>query len=153
MRLGCKCNYMPFFYLFLLAIIAGVTLADKYYYKYSFWYVQGASMAAMVVITLAVFGCGRVRQSKREVLSESDLQLREEELKTSLQVVVVRDGYQTTISKEQLTVGDKLMLQTGEVAPCDCLVYQANSATELIVNECPIRGEKIVRKKSVGFYN
>lgn len=39
MRLPFKCSFMPLFYVFLVAIIAGVTCADKFLYGYDFWYI------------------------------------------------------------------------------------------------------------------
>jgi len=38
-RCRCKCSLMPFFYLFLMAIVAGVTSADYFLYEYDFWYI------------------------------------------------------------------------------------------------------------------
>lgn len=35
----CKCSFMPFFYLFLLVVVAGVTCADYFLYEYDFWYI------------------------------------------------------------------------------------------------------------------
>ena len=57
---------MPLYYLFLLAIVAAVTCADYYWYGYDYWYIQGSGMLAMVILTLCVFGCGRVRHTKKE---------------------------------------------------------------------------------------
>ena len=47
---------MPFFYLFLLTVVAGVTCADYFLYEYEFWYIQGSSMFLIVLITACVFG-------------------------------------------------------------------------------------------------
>ena len=58
---------MPWLYLFLAAIAAGVTTADKLLYDYDYWYIQGAAMLVMVIITACVFGCGRVKGRKREM--------------------------------------------------------------------------------------
>ena len=83
---------MPFFYLFLLLIVAAEVAADYYYYGYEKWYIQGSAMLFMVFITSLVFGCGRVRNNKREVqLSEQ----RETEAVQKLSVVsVIRDNLQ-----------------------------------------------------------
>ena len=59
---------MPFYYIFLFGIIGVVMMADKYLYEYKFWFVQGCSMAIMVLIAMLVFGCDRLRVSKRENL-------------------------------------------------------------------------------------
>ena len=72
-RCKCKCSMMPLFYFFLLVVTGVVTAADYYLYEYAFWYAQGSAMLLMVVITALMFGCGRVRYTKREIMAESDL--------------------------------------------------------------------------------
>lgn len=57
---------MPFFYVFLVCICAGVTVADKMLYEYDWWYVQGIAMIIMVLMTSLIFGCGRARVTKIE---------------------------------------------------------------------------------------
>lgn len=144
---------MPFFYLFLGVIIAGVTCADKYLYGYDYWYIQGASMAVMTLITAFVFGCGRVRTSKREIHAADNEHEKQVEAAANQNVVVTRNGIQLTLPVSSLTVGDKIQLQAGEIAPCDCMVFHTNSATDFKVDESKIRGETVVGKKSIGFYN
>ena len=39
LRLRCRCSNMPFFYAFLLLIVAGVTVADNLLYEYEYWYI------------------------------------------------------------------------------------------------------------------
>ena len=65
-RWPCKFSVMPFFYIFLVCVTAGVTCADYYLYEYDFWYIQGSAMALIVLITMLVFGFGRVRMGKIE---------------------------------------------------------------------------------------
>ena len=68
-RLKCRIQGMPFYYVFLFGIVGVIFMADKYLYEYKFWYIQGSAMALMVIIAACVFGCDRVRVSKRENLS------------------------------------------------------------------------------------
>lgn len=67
-----RSNNTPFFYLFLLAVCGLEAWCDHYLYGYKQWYAQGVVMFVMVLISLIVFGCGRLRVSKRENLVSQD---------------------------------------------------------------------------------
>lgn len=81
---------MPFYYIFLLGIAAVVMLADKYLYEYEYWYIQGIAMFLMVGITALVFGCGRVRTTKRESLKTVGYE--PEQPDQDMLCKVIRDG-------------------------------------------------------------
>ena len=73
-RLGC--NRTPIFYTFLLCIVAGQFLADYFYYKQECWYAQGSAMAAIWLLTVIIFRCGRSRASRTETQLEEERQHR-----------------------------------------------------------------------------
>ena len=154
----CRCTLMPLYYLFLLAIVAGVTCADYYWYGYEYWYIQGSGMLFMVFITLCVFGCGRVRQTKREkqpnAVSSNDVATANDEGR----VTCMRDGLTQTRLKTDLAVGDRIILSPGDVVPADCLVHYTqstgNSVFEVGEPHIATGGEpETARKKSIGLYH
>ena len=131
-----RCNNTPLFYLFLLGIVALETYCDKYLYGYESWYAQGAAMFVMVLISMIVFGCGRIKTSKREsqIVEQGDRQYALEK------VTVVRNGgTMHPVQASELTVGDRIMLSAGDKVPCDCLVVEANA--DFAISEASITGE------------
>lgn len=144
-----RCNNTPLFYLFLLGIVALETYCDKYLYGYESWYAQGAAMLVMVLISMIVFGCGRIKTSKREnqIVEQGDQQYALEKA-----TVVRNGGTMFPVQASELTVGDRIMLSTGDKVPCDCLVVEANA--DFAISETHITGEPSPQiKKSVGHYN
>ena len=151
MRWPCKFSVMPFFYIFLVCVTVGVTCADYYLYEYDYWYIQGSAMLLIVGITMLAFGFGRVRMGKIEAKREKEAESATASNNES-PVSVVRNGIQFVIPRGDLTVGDKVLLSYGQLAPADCVVFQSGS--ELVVNESAITGEPdSVSKKSLGHYN
>lgn len=112
---------MPFYYTFLMGIAACVTMADFYLYEYKFWWFQGAAMALMVCITMCVFGCDRVRTSKRESLTKVGYE--PAEIKGDDPVRVLRNGVESEITNSELTVGDMIRLVAGDIIPADCAIF------------------------------
>jgi len=131
-----RCNNTPFFYLFLLGIIGLEVYCDKYLYGYETWYAQGAAMFVMVLISMIVFGCGRIKTSKREnqINDQGDQQYALEKA-----TVVRNGGTMFPVQASQLTVGDRIMLTAGDKVPCDCLVVEADA--DFAVSETHITGE------------
>lgn len=119
-RFKCRMQMMPFYYIFLFGIAGVVLFADKYLYDYKFWYIQGIAMALMVVITMVVFGCDRVRTSKREKLS--DVGYEPAEIDEGMLCNVLRNGHESQIELALLTVGDIINLNGGDVVPADCAI-------------------------------
>ena len=99
---------MPFYYIFLFGIVGVVTLADYYLYEYKFWYIQGVAMAVMVLTAMLVFGCDRLRISKRENLVQVGYE--PPEIDNNMAVKVLRNGLESEIALSDLTVGDMVHL-------------------------------------------
>ena len=57
---------MPFLYAWLCSVAIGITLIDKIYYQYKYWYVQGAAMGVIVLIAYGIFGCGTGSAAKKK---------------------------------------------------------------------------------------
>ena len=145
----CKCSFMPLFYIFLLCICAGVTVADNMLYEYDWWYVQGAAMVVMVLMASLIFGCGRSRYSKIEEQQRAEREANPEEAKP---VLVTRNGIQVTIDAKELTVGDKICITANDTVPCDCAIYAVGD--EVVVEESVVSGSyDHVRKQSLNAYN
>ena len=119
-RLKCKIRMMPFYYIFLFGIVGVVTTADKYLYEYKFWYIQGIAMAVMVLIAMLVFGCDRLRVSKRENLVQVGYE--PPEIDNNMPVKVLRNGLESEIALSDITVGDMVHLYSGDVVPADCAI-------------------------------
>ena len=130
---------MPFYYIFLFGIAAVVMLADRYLYEYKFWYIQGSAMAAMVIITICVFGCDRVRVSKRETLSQVGYE--PPEIDTSMLCKVCRNGNESDVELGLLTVGDVIHIESGDIVPADCAIIQTRGNQGITVEETLITGE------------
>lgn len=145
-----RCSNMPFFYVVLLVICAGVGLLDYYVNEYEYWYIQGSMMLFMLLFTMLIFGCGRVRFSKREIQSAEESHLKS--IQKPLPAMVTRNGVQMSLPVSELTVGDKILLSAGDTVPTDCLVLQ--SQNQLIVDESLATGEpEGVSKKNVNHFN
>ena len=105
-------------------------------------------MLLIVFITALVFGCGRVRTSKREQQAKTEPEPHLNIIPTIRNVT--RDGVQKMCMSEDLAVGDKISLKTGDNVPCDCLVFYAQGG-ELSVSEFNVSGDtQNVLKKFVG---
>lgn len=59
--------------------------------------------------------------------------------------IVVRDGIQTTISSEDLVVGDLVIIEPGKKIPADCILF---SSIKMSCNESAMTGETIQINKS-----
>ena len=115
-----KIRMMPFYYIFLFGIAAVVLMADKYLYEYKFWYIQGIAMTIMIIIAMAVFGCDRLRVSKRENLTQVGYE--PPEIDKNMPVKVLRNGLETETTLSDLTVGDMVHLYSGDTVPADCAI-------------------------------
>ena len=112
-------------------------------------------MLCMVFVVVIVYGCGRVRISKRENLeqkgtSRSELQTAQD-LEKSYNCT--RDGIVVQVAAEDLTVGDKILLSPGDIVPADCVIFHTENGSEIQVDETLITGEPVgLIKKSLGHY-
>ena len=105
----------------------------------------------MVFIAMLVFGCGKFRVSK---IQEQLEQERAEKPVYDKPATVTRNGIQTTIQPEDITVGDKVMLAMGDIVPCDCAIIYTENSQELVVDESRLFGEADGQhKKSLGHFN
>ena len=120
-RLNLKWNKTPAFYMFLLIVVFGQYCADYLYYDYLQWYIQGTAMLVIWLITVAIFKCGRMRSTRREEMLAEEREQRLAEARSTM-IRVTRDGHTTQIAANELTVGDKFDMRTGEKIPCDCIV-------------------------------
>jgi len=100
-------------------------------------YVEAATLAALFSAAelLESYAMDRTRDSLRELV-----ELAPEE------ATVVRDGEETTVSAEDVEVGDTVVVRPGEKIPVDGVVVEGGSA----VDESPITGESVPVDKSEG---
>ena len=89
-----------------------------------------------VVILNSVLGVAQ--ESKAEKALEA---LKEMTAATSK---VLRDGKQTIVKSEDLTVGDVVILEAGDAVPADCRVIESNS---LKCEEAALTGESVPSEK------
>ena len=148
---------MPFFYAFLLAITVANACADYYLYEYDFWYIQATAMMFMTAICGLVYGCGRHRISKRETLEEQENTEAQKKLKAQQEVEreyrITRNGECINFPGKDLTVGDKIQLDQGDIVPADCAIFYTDHGSELIVDESLLTGEAEGQsKRSLGHY-
>ena len=59
--------------------------------------------------------------------------------------IVVRNGVTTTISSEELVVGDLVVIECGKAIPADCVLL---SSIDIITNESSLTGETEAMHKS-----
>ena len=77
-------------------------------------------MLVMVFYAIIIFGCGRVRFSKREIKSAEEKYQKTQE--KELPAMVTRNGIQLALPITELTVGDKILLAAGDIVPADCFI-------------------------------
>ncbi len=96
-------------------------------------------------VILAIVVLNAVLGFCQELKAEKSLQ----ELKklSQSQVTVFRDSKECVINSENVVVGDILVLNAGNVIPCDCCVLSASFFT---VNEAPLTGEALPVEKTLG---
>ena len=58
---------------------------------------------------------------------------------------VIRDGKITVVNSEDVTVGDLLVLEAGDIVPCDCRIIDCNNLT---VDEASLTGESLPVEKN-----
>lgn len=145
LRFNCKMQMMPMYYVFLFGIAGVVMFADYYLYEYKYWYIQGITMAVMVIIAALVFGCDRIRQSKRDSLSTVGYE--PAEVDENMLYMVVRNGVESEITLGELTVGDKIRLTAGETVPADCAIFESPDGQGLLIDETLITGEPEMQHK------
>lgn len=149
---------MPFFYLFLLGIGIANACADYYLYDYGHWYIQGVAMMFMTATCALVYGCGRHRISKRETQEEQENTEAQLKLKVQQEIVreyrLTRNGLQVTLKSSELTVGDIIQLEAGDIVPADCAIFYTDHGSELVVDETLLTGEPEGQsKRSLGHYH
>ncbi len=91
----------------------------------------------VVVIINAVLGV--VQENKAEKSLEALKKM------SSPNCKVIRDGKMTIISSEEITVGDLLFLEAGDIIPCDCRIIESNNLT---VDEASLTGESLPVEKN-----
>ena len=91
----------------------------------------------VVVIINAVLGV--VQENKAEKSLEALKKM------SSPNCKVIRDGKMTVISSEEITVGDLLFLEAGDIIPCDCRIIESNNLT---VDEASLTGESLPVEKN-----
>ena len=154
-RWKCRFSTMPFFYLFLICIAAANGAADYWLYEYETWYAQSALMMLMIFVVVIVYGCGRTRITKREMIETDDRSRQELQTAQELEKTysTTRDGIVVQVNAADLTVGDKIKLEPGDIVPADCVIFHTENGSEIQVDETLITGEPSgLRKKSLGHY-
>ena len=136
---------MPFYYMFLFGIAGVVLMADHYLYEYKYWYIQGVFMILMVIVCALVFGCDRIRTSKRE--SIASLAYEPEEVNEQMAVSVLRNGIKSEIALCELTVGDVIHLSAQYIVPADCAIFNIESQQDFLIDETAITGEPELQQK------
>lgn len=63
---------------------------------------------------------------------------------------VIREGKMTIIKSEDITIGDILFLEAGDIIPCDCRIIEANNLT---VDESSLTGESLPVEKNNNLIN
>ena len=58
---------------------------------------------------------------------------------------VIRDGKITVVASEDITVGDLLVLEAGDIVPSDCRIIDCNNLT---VDEASLTGESVPVEKN-----
>ena len=124
-----------FFLVFLgiISLIVGVKSDEKYDW------VEGFSIlliVAIIVIAKGTVGSQKVKNFRK--LQEMH--------RNRAAIIVMRDGEKSLIHPEEILVGDKVFLDTGDLIPADGIVLQA---TSLLTNEALLTGENDLMHKDV----
>ena len=91
----------------------------------------------IVVIVNAILGV--VQESKAEKSLEALKKM------SSPNCKVIRDGKMTIVASEELTIGDLIFLEAGDIVPCDCRIVESNNLT---VDESSLTGESLPVEKN-----
>ena len=86
----------------------------------------------VVVIINAILGV--VQENKAEKSLEALKKM------SSPNCKVIRDGTMTIVASEDITVGDLIFLEAGDIVPCDCRIIESNNLT---VDESSLTGESL----------
>ena len=91
----------------------------------------------VVVMVNAILGV--VQESKAEKSLEALKKM------SSPNCKVIRDGKMTVVASEDITIGDLIFLEAGDIVPCDCRVIESNNLT---VDESSLTGESLPVEKN-----
>ena len=91
----------------------------------------------IVVIVNAILGV--VQENKAEKSLEALKKM------SSPNCKVIRNGKMTIVASEDITVGDLIFLEAGDIVPCDCRVVESNNLT---VDESSLTGESLPVEKN-----
>ena len=91
----------------------------------------------VVVIVNAILGV--VQENKAEKSLEALKKM------SSPNCKVIRDGKMTVVASEDITIGDLIFLEAGDIVPCDCRVIESNNLT---VDESSLTGESLPVEKN-----
>eukprot|EP00960_Hanusia_phi_P062743 765252-Hanusia_phi.AAC.6 len=94
--------------------------------------------AVVVVVTVGAVNDYQKEKQFRDLNAKKD----------DIDITVIRDGQQTTISTKTLVVGDIVLLSTGDILPADGIVLGRN---DLAINEKMLTGETVMKKKSSSY--
>mmetsp|Transcript_5585 Transcript_5585/g.12989 ORF Transcript_5585/g.12989 Transcript_5585/m.12989 type:complete len:1056 (-) Transcript_5585:318-3485(-) len=119
----------------ILSLLIGVFVEQKPY-----GWLEGVAILFAVVVVVTV---GAVNDYQKEKQFR-DLNAK----KDDIDITVIRDGQQTTISTKTLVVGDIVLLSTGDILPADGIVLGRN---DLAINEKMLTGETVMKKKSSSY--
>lgn len=99
--------------------------------------IEGTSILISICIIVSVTATNNWVKERQfqELQAKSD--------KTS--AIVIRNGITTTISSEDLVVGDLVVIETGKAVPADCVLL---SSIEMVSNESSLTGEAETLHKS-----
>ena len=91
----------------------------------------------VVVMINAILGV--VQESKAEKSLEALKKM------SSPNCKVIRDGKMTVVESENITIGDLIFLEAGDIVPCDCRIVESNNLT---VDEASLTGESLPVEKN-----
>ena len=91
----------------------------------------------VVVIVNAILGV--VQENKAEKSLEALKKM------SSPNCKVIRNGVMTVVASEDITIGDLIFLEAGDIVPCDCRVVESNNLT---VDESSLTGESLPVEKN-----
>lgn len=123
----------------VIAIIIGMTTKDPdtNEYKREKNWIEGFAIVVSVIIVVLVTTINDYNKEKKfQQLTEAG---------AKVDIVVRRDGRDTTIDISEIVVGDIVMINSGLVLPCDGLYVRGQS---VVVDESSATGENDPKKKS-----
>ena len=121
----------------ILGVISLIVGATSDHPEYG--WVEG--FAILLIVAIIVLVSGTVGSQKVKKFREL-----QEMHRNRAAITIMRDGEKSLIHPEEILVGDKVFLDTGDLIPADGIVLQANS---LLTNEASLTGENDLMHKDM----